>query len=57
MGKIKIGKSPGLEGMHPRILKEPKSETVDLLISTCNFPLKSAAVMTDWRVANTTPIF
>ncbi|CAJ0953994.1 unnamed protein product [Ranitomeya imitator] len=41
LNKIKIDKSPGLDGIHPRVLRE----------------LTTGSVPQDWRIANVVPIF
>uniref|UniRef100_A0A8C3H706 Reverse transcriptase domain-containing protein n=1 Tax=Chrysemys picta bellii TaxID=8478 RepID=A0A8C3H706_CHRPI len=55
--KLNINKSPGPDGIHPRVLKELKSEVVELLTKVCNLSFKSASVPNDWKLANVTPIF
>ncbi|XP_053112296.1 calcium uptake protein 3, mitochondrial isoform X3 [Hemicordylus capensis] len=55
--KLKANKSPGPDGIHPRVLKELKCEIAHLLAKIFNLSLKSGSVPEDWRVANVTPIF
>ncbi|CAM4721027.1 unnamed protein product [Lepidochelys kempii] len=55
--KLKSNKSPGLDGIHPRVLKELKCEIAELLTVVCNLSFKSASVPDDWRIDNVTPIF
>uniref|UniRef100_K7EXX2 Endonuclease/exonuclease/phosphatase domain-containing protein n=1 Tax=Pelodiscus sinensis TaxID=13735 RepID=K7EXX2_PELSI len=55
--KLNVNKSPGPDGIHPRVLKELKWEIAELLSVVCNLSFKSASVPNDWKVANVTPIF
>ena len=56
--KLIINKSPGPDGIHPRVIKELRNEVADLLTRVCNLSLKTATVPEDWRrIANVTPIF
>uniref|UniRef100_K7F032 Reverse transcriptase domain-containing protein n=1 Tax=Pelodiscus sinensis TaxID=13735 RepID=K7F032_PELSI len=55
--KLNVNKSPGLDGIHPRVLKELKWEIAELLSVVCNLSFKSASVPNDSKVANVTPIF
>ncbi|XP_065409551.1 dnaJ homolog subfamily C member 12 isoform X1 [Chrysemys picta bellii] len=52
-----INKSPGPDGIHPRILKELKCEIAELLTMVCNLSFKSSSVPNDWKIVNVTPIF
>lgn len=45
LGKLKTRKLPG--GLHPRILKEPTKEILELQTSICNLLLKLAPVLDD----------
>ncbi|CAM5114322.1 unnamed protein product [Eretmochelys imbricata] len=55
--KLNSNKSPGPDGIHPRVLKELKCEIAELLTMVCNLFFKSASVPNDWKIANVTPIF
>uniref|UniRef100_A0A8C3F3S5 Reverse transcriptase domain-containing protein n=1 Tax=Chrysemys picta bellii TaxID=8478 RepID=A0A8C3F3S5_CHRPI len=55
--KLNSNKSPGPDGIHPRVLKELKCEVAELLTKVCNLSFKSASVPNDWKLANVTPIF
>ncbi|CAM5124147.1 unnamed protein product [Natator depressus] len=55
--KLNSKKSPGPDGIHPRVLKELKCEIAELLTMVCNLSFKSATVPNDWKIANVTPIF
>ncbi|CAM4661225.1 unnamed protein product [Lepidochelys kempii] len=55
--KFNSTKSPGPDGIHPRVLKELKCEIAELLTMVCNLSFKSAIVPNDWKIANVTPIF
>ncbi|KAM7181807.1 uncharacterized protein RBU57_000458 [Macrochelys suwanniensis] len=55
--KLNCNKSPGPDGIHPRVLKELKCEIAELLTRVCNLSFKSASVPNDWKIANVTPIF
>ncbi|CAM4529159.1 unnamed protein product [Caretta caretta] len=55
--KLNRNKSLGPDGIHPRVLKELKCEIAELLTMVCNLSFKSATVLSDWKIANVTPIF
>ncbi|XP_053160851.1 uncharacterized protein LOC128349017 isoform X3 [Hemicordylus capensis] len=55
--KLKINKSPGPDGFHPRVLKELKCKIADLLAKIYNSSLQSDSVPEDWKVASVTPVF
>ena len=55
--KLKANKSPGPDGIHPRVLKGLKYEIADLLTKICKMSISSASVPEDWKMANVTPIF
>lgn len=52
--KLKTGKSPDPDGIHPRVLKELRNEIVVLLVDICNPSLISASAPEDWKVKNVT---
>ena len=54
---LKADKSPGPDGLHPRVLKEVATEIVDALVIIFLNSLYSGVVPEDWRVANVTPLF
>ncbi|CAM4650296.1 unnamed protein product [Lepidochelys olivacea] len=55
--KLNNNKSPGPDGIHPRVLKELKCEIAELLTVVCNLAFKSASVPNERRIVNVTPIF
>ncbi|CAM4600474.1 unnamed protein product, partial [Lepidochelys olivacea] len=55
--KFSSNKSPGPDGIYPRVLKELKCEIVELLTMACNLSFKSATVPNDWKISNVMPIF
>ncbi|CAM4589082.1 unnamed protein product [Caretta caretta] len=55
--KLNSNKSPGPDGIHPRVLKELKCEIAELLTMVYNLSFKSATVPNDWKIANVMPIF
>ncbi|CAM5075917.1 unnamed protein product [Eretmochelys imbricata] len=55
--KLNSNKSPGPDGIHPRVLKELKCEIAELLTIVPNLSFKSAAVLNDWKIATVMPIF
>ena len=54
---LKANKSPGPDGLHPRVLKEVAQEIADALVIIFQCSLDSGSVPEDWRVANVIPIF
>ncbi|KAG6933041.1 hypothetical protein G0U57_020115, partial [Chelydra serpentina] len=55
--KLNCNKSPGPDGIHPRVLKELKCEIAELFTRVCNLSFKLASVPNDWKIANVMPIF
>uniref|UniRef100_A0A4W3K5J0 Reverse transcriptase domain-containing protein n=1 Tax=Callorhinchus milii TaxID=7868 RepID=A0A4W3K5J0_CALMI len=54
---LKNDKSPGPDGLHPRVLKEVAAEKMDPLFLIFQNSLDSGMVPSDWKVANVMPIF
>ena len=54
---LKADKSPGPDGLHPRVLKEVALEIVDALVIIFQCSIDSGSVPVDWRVANVIPLF
>ena len=54
---LKADKSPGPDGLHPRVLKEVALEIVDALVIIFQSSLDSGSVPEDWRMANVIPLF
>uniref|UniRef100_A0A4W3J087 Reverse transcriptase domain-containing protein n=1 Tax=Callorhinchus milii TaxID=7868 RepID=A0A4W3J087_CALMI len=54
---LKTDKSPGPDGLHPRVLKEVATEIVDGLSLIFQNSLDSETVPIDWKIANVTPLF
>ena len=52
-----MGKSPGPDGLHPRVLKEIAEEIVEALVVIFQESLETGRVPEDWKVANVTPLF
>ncbi|CAM4545379.1 unnamed protein product [Caretta caretta] len=55
--KLISNKSPGPDGIHPRVLKELKCEIAELLTMVCKLSFKSASVPNYWKIAKVMPIF
>eukprot|EP00061_Rhincodon_typus_P005550 g25192.t1 len=59
MGKlegIKVDKSPGLDGLQPRGLKEIAEEILEALVVIFQESQESGRVPNDWKMANVTPL-
>ena len=54
---LKADKSPGPDGLHPRILKEVALEIMDALVIIFQCSIDTGLVPVDWRVANVIPLF
>eukprot|EP00061_Rhincodon_typus_P000987 g13375.t1 len=54
---LKVDKSPGPNGLHPRALKEIAEEIVAALVVIFQESLESRRVPEDWKIANVTPLF
>ncbi len=54
--RLKTSKIPGHDNMYPKILKETKSDIVDVFTSIFNLSLRQDLVPADWKAANINPI-
>eukprot|EP00061_Rhincodon_typus_P002390 g17428.t1 len=54
---LKIDKSPGPDGLHPRVLKEIAKEIVEALVVIFEESLESRRVPEEWKITNVTPLF
>jgi len=57
LDKIDINKSPGPDGIHPRISYEVRHEIADVLKIIFINSLQNHVVPVDWRAGNISPIF
>ena len=57
LNSLKINKSPGPDGLHPRILKELSSEISRPLALLFNKTMYSGMIPSSWKVAEVRPIF
>ena len=57
LNKLDINKSPGPDGLHPRILFEVRNEIAKGLNIIFNYSLQNHQVPQDWRTGNISPIF
>ena len=55
--KLKICKSPGPDKIYPRILKEVKEAICKPLCAIFNLSLRTGKVVSEWKLANVTPLF
>lgn len=55
--KLKRNKSPGPDGVHPRVIKEVIEELLAPLRIIFNSSLEEGIVPEDWKIAHITPIF
>lgn len=56
LGKLNANKTPGPDGIAPRVLKEAKHQIFKPLSIIFNKSLNSGKVPLDWKLANVTPI-
>ena len=54
---LKICKSPGPDKIYPRILKEVKEAICKPLCAIFNLSLRTGKVVSEWKLANVTPLF
>uniref|UniRef100_A0A4W3J856 Reverse transcriptase domain-containing protein n=1 Tax=Callorhinchus milii TaxID=7868 RepID=A0A4W3J856_CALMI len=54
---LKTDKSPGPDGLHPRVLKEVAIEIVDGMSILFQKSVDTGKVPIDWKIANVTPLF
>uniref|UniRef100_A0A4W3J3J8 Reverse transcriptase domain-containing protein n=1 Tax=Callorhinchus milii TaxID=7868 RepID=A0A4W3J3J8_CALMI len=54
---LKTDKSPGPDGLHPRVLKEVATEIVDGMSIIFQTSVDTGKVPNDWKIANVTPLF
>ncbi|CAJ0937454.1 unnamed protein product [Ranitomeya imitator] len=57
LNKIKIDKSPGPDGIHPRVLRELSNVIDKPLFLIFSDSIATGSVPQDWRIANVVPIF
>eukprot|EP00061_Rhincodon_typus_P009792 g33567.t1 len=60
LGKLKglnVGKSPGPDGLHPKVLKEVAEEVEEAVLVSCQESVESRRVPEDWEMVNITPLF
>ena len=55
--ELKIFKSPGIDNIHPRILKELSLEISDFITNLYNHSLASDQLPEDWKLSNVTVLF
>ena len=55
--QTKVNKSPDLDGIHPRVLKECAAELAALLATLFRKTLQEGKIPPDWREASITPIY
>ncbi|PLS49478.1 hypothetical protein CYV29_15670, partial [Carnobacterium maltaromaticum] len=54
---IKVDKSPGPDGIYPRLLREAREEIAGALTDIFAASLNTGEVPEDWRIANVVPLF
>ena len=54
---IKVDKSPGPNGIYPRLLREARVEIAGVLTEIFAFSLATGEVSEDWTIANVVPLF
>ena len=54
---IKVDKSPGPDGIYPRILRKARAEIAGALTEIFVSSLATGEVPEDWRIANVVPLF
>eukprot|EP00061_Rhincodon_typus_P004261 g22149.t1 len=54
---IKIDKSPGLDGIYPRFLREAREDIAGAIADIFTSSLTTGDVPEDWRLANVVPLF
>ena len=57
LSKIKTNKSPGMDGMHPRVLRELHEELAKPISMLINQTLQTGSLPQDWRDDLVTPIY
>ena len=55
--KLKVCKSPGPDKIYPRVLKEVKEAICKPLCVIFNLSLRTGKVVSEWKLANVTPLF
>ena len=57
LNKLKIDKSPGVDGLHPRVLKEIRHEITPLLNKLFNLSLTLCKLPDDWKLSNVSVLY
>ena len=55
--KMKDNKSPGVDGIPPKLLKEIVEQISTPLVKLFNLSLEEGIVPLEWKEANSTPLF
>ena len=55
--KLKVNKSPGVDGIPPKLLKEVVEQISTPLAKVFNLSLEEGIVPSEWKEANITPLF
>jgi hypothetical protein len=53
---LKVGKSPGPDGIHPKLLYELKNELTAPLTKLYNLSMKMGTVPQEWKDARVSPL-
>eukprot|EP00061_Rhincodon_typus_P017635 g46411.t1 len=54
---LKVNKSPGPDGLHPRVVKEIADKIAEVLVVIFQESLESGRVPEDWKTIGVTPLF
>eukprot|EP00061_Rhincodon_typus_P007991 g30194.t1 len=54
---LMVDKSPGPDGLHPRVVREIAEEIVEVLVLIFLESLESGSRPEDWKMTNVTPLF
>eukprot|EP00061_Rhincodon_typus_P000605 g12196.t1 len=54
---IRVDKSPGPDGISPRLLREAREEIAGALTDIIAASLSTGEIPEDWRIANVVPFF
>ncbi len=57
MKAVKVSKSPGPDGIHPKVLRETEEELLKPLTTVFKQSLREGKLPKDWKLGNITALF
>ena len=55
--KLRMDKIPGIDAMHPQIIKELREEVGEVLVDIMRISMITGEIPQDWKDSNSVPIY